>query len=336
MSAGGALTAAVVGLGVGEQHARAWARAPGCALRWVYDLDAGRMERVAAEVGGAPARGYEQILADPELDVVSIATFDDLHFGQALAALRAGKHVFCEKPLCRSLDEARALKAAWAASDRRHLACNLVLRAAPLWRWLREAIAAGELGQVYAFDGDYLFGRLAKITEGWRKDVPDYSVMQGGAVHLVDLMLWLTGERPRGVHAAGNRISTAGTAFRYHDFVAATYTFASGMVGRVTANFGAVHRHQHVVRVFGTKATFAYDDRGPRLHRSRDPEVAAEALDLAPKPASKGELIAPFAAAISGARRSESELQHELDVIAVCVAADRALATGRVEEVEYA
>src|SRR5262249_50292734 len=152
--------------------------------------------------------------------------------------------------------------------------CNLVLRAAPLYCWLRDTIAAGELGELYAFDGDYLYGRLEKITDGWRGEVDGYSVLQGGGVHLVDLMLWLTGQRPATVNAVGNRIATRGTRFRYDDFVAATYRFESGLIGRITANFGCVHRHQHVVRVFGTKGTFIHDDRGARLHSTREPSAA--------------------------------------------------------------
>jgi hypothetical protein len=154
-----------------------------------------------------------------------------------VAALEAGKHVFCEKPLCRTLEQARAI--ARVRGDR-HLACNLILRAAPLYSWLRDAIRAGELGEIYAFDGDYLYGRLHKITEGWRGTVDDYSVFQGGAVHLVDLMVWLLGERPARVAAVGNRIVTRDTAFRYPDFVAATYELPSGVIGRITANFGCI------------------------------------------------------------------------------------------------
>ena len=74
-------------------------------------------------------------------------------------------------------------------------------------------------------------------------------MLQGGGVHLVDLMLWLTGQRPAVVAAVGAAVATRGTAYRYNDFVAATYRFESGLIGRITANFGCVHPHQHVLRV---------------------------------------------------------------------------------------
>ncbi|MBI4615897.1 MAG: Gfo/Idh/MocA family oxidoreductase [Planctomycetes bacterium] len=330
-----ALGVAVVGLGVGEEHARAYARTGACELRWLFDLDPEKSRRLAGEIRSkGVARGFEEILGDPATHVVSIASYDNAHAEQVIAALRAGKHVFVEKPLCRSPGELAAIREAWREAGSPHLASNLVLRGAPLYRWLKETADAGELGRIYAFDGDYLYGRIEKITEGWRKDVEDYSVIQGGGVHLVDLMLWICGERPRSVTAAGNRIATEGTRFRYRDFVAATYAFASGLVGRITANFGCVHRHQHVVRVFGTRATFLFDDRGARLHTRREPEAESASIGHAPLPASKGILIPDFVRGILDGRDPRAAAEREFRVVEACLAADRALAAGTPVEVE--
>jgi predicted dehydrogenase len=329
------LGAAVVGLGVGEHHARAYAALPSCKVSALYDLDRGKAERLAAELSTRVAGDYSEILGDAESALVSIATFDQDHGHQVVAALEAGKHVFVEKPICRTEEELALIKRTWRDHSKQHIVSNLVLRAAPLYLWLREAVRAGELGEIYAFDGDYLYGRLHKITEQWRGTVDDYSVMLGGGVHMVDLMLWLTGQRPTSVLAAGNRISTRGTAFRYHDFVTTIYGFPSGLVGRITANFGCVHRHQHVVRVFGTRGTFIYDDMGPRFHTSRDPNAIATVPSLRPEPASKGALIPEFVAAILAGTDAGPAFQAESDLIAACVAADRALVTEGEREIAY-
>jgi predicted dehydrogenase len=326
------VNAAVVGLGVGEQHARALAAHPGVTLACVADLDRARAEALGKELGARVAADVDAVIADPAIDVIALATFDDHHAAQVVAALQAGKHVFCEKPLCRTLDEVRAIA---AARGDRHLACNLILRAAPLYRWLRDAIRAGELGDIYAIDGDYLYGRLHKITDGWRRDVEDYSVFQGGAVHLVDLAMWLVGERPVSVAAVGNKIVTQGTPFRYPDFVAATYELPSGIIARITANFGCVHKHQHVVRVFGTKATFIHDDAGARLHLQRDPGGPPRVLAHAPVAASKGDLVPAFVDAILAGSDPAPAARHELDMITACIAADRALAAHQPQAVEY-
>lgn len=333
----GPIRVGIIGLGVGLQHAEAYHRTAGCEVTALCDFSEERLALARARFPRAKAsRRAEEILADPEVDVVSIASYDHHHADQVLQALRAGKHVFVEKPLCQTWEQLAAIREAWAGQrDRVRLSSNLILRTSPLYQWLRQRIAAGDLGRIYAFDGDYLYGRISKITEGWRKEVENYSVMEGGGVHMVDLMLWLTGERPVQVAAAGNRICTEGTAFRYPDYVAATFRFASGQVGRITANFGCVHRHQHVLRIFGTKATFIYDDAGPRLHLCRDPSVAATAVELSALPRTKGDRIPGFLEAIRDGRDISGETQQMLEAMAACIACDRALASGRWEEVIY-
>ena len=328
--------AAVVGLGVGEQHARAFQRHPACELRSVHDLDSSRAHAVGQRLGGVPvAESFTAILSDPTVDVVSIASFDDAHFAQVCDALDAGKHLFVEKPLCRSLEELRRIKTTWQRSGRRHLESNLVLRAAPLYRWLHDLVRDGKLGTLYAIDGEYLYGRLEKITHGWRKDVADYSVMQGGGVHLVDLMLSLAGERPQTVWAAGNRVCSTGTEFRYDDYVAATFRFPSGLVGRITANFGCVHRHHHVLRVFGTTGTFIYDDRGARLHSNRDPSVGVEAVRLPALPETKGDLIPAFVDRLRSGVDSAVAMERECGLIGACAAASVAAAERCEREIVY-
>lgn len=343
------LGAAVVGLGVGAEHARSYLASDDCELLWLYDLDLAKAKSLSEKLGaGMVAEKFEDILADPACDVVSICSYDDAHGREVVAALNAGKNVFVEKPLCHSLDELREIKQTWQKS-RLHLISNLVLRGAPLFQWLQQKIASGELGKIYAIDGEYLYGRIHKITEGWRKDIKDYSVMLGGGVHVVDLMLGLSGEKPATVTAAGNRIATAGTAFRYYDYIAATFHFPSGMIGRITANFGCVHRHQYILRIFGTKGTFIYDDQGPRLHTSRDPyddpgprlnvnrdpAVEPERIDLSPLPPSKGVLIPDFVRAIHANRDSREKTQHEFDVISVCLAADQSAANSKYVAIDY-
>ena len=163
---------AVVGLGVGEAHARAYAAMPDCELRWVADLDAARAGRLADELGCKATTTFETLLQDPDVQIVSVASYDDAHAEQVTKALGSGRDVFAEKPIARTERELADVKAVWLQSGR-HLASNLVLRAAPLYGQLRDTISRGELGEIYAFDGDYLYGRLEKITDGWRGDVDD-------------------------------------------------------------------------------------------------------------------------------------------------------------------
>jgi predicted dehydrogenase len=329
------LDVAVVGLGVGEQHALAFARHSGTRVKWLFDLDRARADRLARSLGqGSAASSLDQILADPDVGIVSIASYDDAHHAQTIAALRAGKHVFVEKPICQSLAELRDIAASWRGSGL-HLSSNHVLRAAPLYQWLRSLLRDGSMGRAFAVDADYLYGRLEKVTEGWRAKVDRYSVMVGGGIHMVDLVLWLLDARPERVEALGGHIAAHGTAFRYDDYTAAMLSFAGGEIARISANFGCVQPHQHALRVYGTRATFLYDDAGARLHRSRANDVEADRIDLAPQPIDKGALIGPFVDAILNGEDRRDHTQGILDAMAVCFAIDRAKEHGAPVPVEY-
>jgi len=335
-NAKGKIGAAVVGLGVGEKHAEAYAAHPACQLRRVFDLDMEKARTVAARLKTQVADSFTQICNDPDIQVISIASFDDAHFGQVMEGLNAGKHLFVEKPLCQTQEELAAIENRWKQlGGKLHVGSNLILRSAPLYRFLREEIRAGRMGELYSIDGDYLYGRLHKITKGWRAKVENYSVMEGGGVHLIDLMVWLCGQKPQSVFTLGNRLCSRETPFRYDDFMASTFQFPSGLIGRITSNYGCVHRHQHVLRLFGTEKTFVYDDAGPRFHLQRDPGREPEFLKLDTLPSHKGNLIPAFLEGILQESDPAEDFREMLDVIRICAAADLSLKTKTLLEIAY-
>jgi predicted dehydrogenase len=330
------LAVGVIGLGVGARHLAAYASLAECRVSAICDLDSARAnEAAAAHPGVEVYRDAKTMLDRADLDAVSIASFDADHFAHVHAAVARGQHVFVEKPLCIGSTQMRALRVVAVARPEVVIASNLVLRMAPAFVEMRRLVASGALGRVYAFDGEYLYGRLDKLTEGWRGRDAGYSPFAGGAIHLVDLMLDITGERPQRVVATGSDICTREVDDRGDDFVAATFTHASGMVGRITANFGSVTRHQHVVRVYGTAGTMISDDMGVRMFTHRDPGGPARHLDLSPLPLDKGALIGPFVDACRGRESSLRSLDHELAVVAACAAADRSRAQELWCDVEY-
>ena len=326
--------ATVIGLGVGEQHAKAWACCRGARLVGVCDRDGEKALRVSRELKTRTFRNLREIIKDSAVDAVSIATFDGEHAQQVVQAVLAGKHVLVEKPLCRNHKELKKIRRAWTIT-KPALMANLVLRAAPLYRKIQKMIGAGELGNIYAMDGDYLYGRVHKITNGWRSKDKDYSVMAGGGVHLLDLILGFAGETPNWVTATGNRICTRGSRFQRKDFVSAIFEFPSRLVARITANFGCVHKHQHTLRIFGTRGTVIVDDKGARWHRSRGPDSRPTRLLWKRLPASKGELVSDFASLIRGGPAARRRVvEREFSLATALIAADRALKTGRREKVK--
>jgi predicted dehydrogenase len=313
------LRVGIIGLGVGAQHAEAWARHPDCRVVALCDFDRQRLE----EVGGRhpDARRFERDadLFDADIDAVSIASYDSHHFEHVRAALERGVHVFVEKPLCRSEYEAAVLRALHAANPGVRLSSNLPLRRSPRFLELREHIRAGKLGRLYYAELDYEYGRLWKLTEGWRGREAEYSVMLGGGVHLIDLLLWLTGSSVTSVSATvGNRIVSEGTPFRFDDLVVTLLQLDDGMVAKVAANFGCVHPHFHAVKVFGTDGTFLNGAGEATLWTGDRRAPQATRLDSAYPGVHKGELIHSFAEAIlRGATPdvTEEEVFRTMDVL---------------------
>lgn len=336
---------AVIGLGVGEQHAYAYAKHSGCEIRWLYDVDNPKAQEVARRLGqGTVAERFEQCIEDRHVQIVSVASYDEAHFEQIMAGLNAGKHLFVEKPLCQTAEQLRSIHTEWKKhKGSLKLFSNLILRAAPVYQWLKDECRKGSFGKLYALDADYLYGRFYKLMDDWRGQDPHYSVMEGGGVHMIDLMLWLTEDRPVTVECFGNRICTEhwqnqenqSIPFLGNDYATAVMLFDSGLIAKITANAGCVHPHQHVMRVFGTDATFLYDDMGARVHRGRDNAPSVELLKMPTLPSHKGDLIPSFVEAVQKDEDWSKQTQTIFDGISICLAADHSAKVHTPVEVQY-
>jgi predicted dehydrogenase len=330
----------VIGLGVGAQHARAFAAHPACQIAALCDMNAAKLDEVARLYPATKryTRG-EDLIDDPAVRVVSIAGNDDDHAHQIVRALRQGKHVFAEKPLCLNRDQLQEIVATWRQARGPRLSTNTLLRRSPRFQWLKQAITAGRLGTVYCVESDYVYGRLQKLTSGWRGRIPGYSVMLGGGVHVVDLLLWLAEERPIEVVAYGGNLGSAGTSFRGTDLVLALLRFESGLVGKVGANFASVYPHFHRLIVYGTEATFenlpAAVSSSARLWEGRDGGPPPAAIDEAYPGVGKGDLIPAFVEAALGRGEPDVPENQVFACVATCLAIDQSVAERRPIKVEY-
>lgn len=328
------LGAGVIGLGVGERHAHAFARLPATELVALCDKDPEKLASVGRIFPAA--RQYarpEDLIDDPAVNVVSIASYDQDHHGQILRALKAGKHVFAEKPLCLSQEEFDSIFQAWREGRGQvRLSTNTILRRSPRFVWLRDAIARGEMGQIYCIEADYIYGRLHKLTDGWRGRIPGYSVMLGGGIHMVDLVLWLAGERPVEVTAFGSGLASRDTSFQGNDLAVALLRFESGLLAKIGVNFASVHPHYHRLFVYGTQATFANpaeDLAGPAmLWKSRDPQDPPQPISEPYPGVDKGDLLPAFLEAIQGRGEPGVTERDVFAAMATCLAIEASIRAG--------
>ncbi len=330
------LRVGVIGLGVGRQHAAGYQAHPACEVVALCDLSEAALDQAKADSPQARlTRDANDVLTDPAIDIVSIASYDNYHYEQIAVALRHDKHVFVEKPMCLDEHEAESLRELHRAKPRLKLSSNLILRMCPRFRWLKGQIVEGRLGRLFYLDGDYNYGRLHKITEGWRGQIEFYSVVYGGAIHLIDLMMWLAGGRVAEVAAFGNRIASEGSQFRHNDLVACLLKFESGLVAKVTANFGCVSPHFHTLSVFGTEATFVNRPGAGLLFESRDPQAPPREVPEPYPGVHKGELIRSFVDSILGRGEAEVSVEDAFRCMSVCFAVEKAAGGAGAVSVRY-
>ncbi|MCA1368844.1 Gfo/Idh/MocA family oxidoreductase [Bradyrhizobium sp. BRP14] len=181
--------------------AREWVigaiRAAGGEVTSVMSSSAERGAAYAAENGiGKAVTNADELVGDPDVDAVYISTTNELHHDQALAAIRAGKHVLCEKPLALNLNDGCEMVLA-ACEAGVVLGTNHHLRNAATHRAMREAIAAGRIGRPIAarvFHAVYLPPHL----QGWRLDRPEAGggVILDITVHDADTLRFVLDDDP--------------------------------------------------------------------------------------------------------------------------------------------
>ncbi|WP_112135239.1 Gfo/Idh/MocA family protein [Glycomyces dulcitolivorans] len=292
--------AAVIGTGfMGRVHSHAIAVAGGT----VAGIAGSTPERARR---AAPSLRAEAVFDDigaliDAADVVHVCVPNHLHAPIALAAIAAGKHVVCEKPLATDLETARAMTEA-AAEAGVVATVPFVYRFHPMVREARARVAAGSVGRLTLAHGSYLQDWLLRPDDdNWRVDAD-----KGGALrafgdigsHWCDLLEFVTGDR---ITAVSAQLSTAnrrrgGRDVSTEDIVTLQFATAGGMIGStVVSQVSAGRKNRLLLEVSGTEATLAFDQERPETLwiggreingvLMRDPEhLSADAARLARVP----------------------------------------------------
>ena len=265
----------LIGTGfMGRAHAFGFATAPRV-FDLPYDLELRTVADVTEVGARAAARAFgfaahttdwRSIVADPEIDVVDITAPNALHKEMALAAIAAGKHVYCEKPLApRAADALKMALAAEAAGVKTQVGFNYLCN--PMLILAQEMIAGGELGEIRGYRGihaeDYM--NDAEGPFSFRHDVAGGGALAdigshalataeflcGRVTRVMGDLVTMVGERPDG--RGGRRrveVDDVGRAF---------LRFANGATGSIEGNWISTGRKmQHDFEVYGTKGALAF------------------------------------------------------------------------------
>ena len=201
----------------------------------IADVSHPAAERLAARWQGARAlESAEEIIADPSIDAVWICTPTAMHRQVCIAAARAGKHIFCEKPLAMTAVEAAEMAAAIKASGVVSQV-GLVLRFSPVYNVIKAMFEEQDVGQLLSVTmrDDQDFPTRGSHASAWRNDP---SLTAGGtliehSVHDFDLLRWMFGP----VTSLYCRTRVVNGAAGVEDFGATSMDFAGGFHGQLTS-----------------------------------------------------------------------------------------------------
>jgi predicted dehydrogenase len=241
------LRVGVAGLGYwGPNLARNFAAIPGCEVAWCCDPDPHARERAAGSHPTARMTAeFSDLLGDPELDAIVLATPVPTHAELAVEVLRAGKHCFVEKPLAQSVAEAeRAVSAAREAD--RVLMVGHLLEYHPGVQKLKELTSSGELGDIYYIYGNRL--NLGKLRA-------DENALWSLGAHDVSVVLYLAAEEPTEVVAHGEAYVQPGV----EDVVFCFLRFPSGLAAHLHLSWLDPHKERRFT-VVGSRRMATFDD----------------------------------------------------------------------------
>jgi predicted dehydrogenase len=303
---------------MGKAHALAWRNAPRFfdlplrpTLAVLCGRSAGPLRAAADRFGFADTEtDWRRLVARDDIDVVDICTPGDSHGAIAVAALEAGKHVLCEKPLANTVAEAERMAAAAGRSAGRSMV-GFNYRRVPALALARRLIAGGRLGTLHQVRAQYLQDWIVdpEFPLVWRlrADTAGSGALGDIGAHIIDLAQYLTGQRITGVSAlletivperplpaeAAGLAATSGSGARgkvtVDDAALFTARFSRGVIGVFEATrFATGRKNAMRIEVNGSRGSLAFDleslNELSLYDRSDEPETAGFRRILATEP----------------------------------------------------
>jgi predicted dehydrogenase len=301
-----------------------------------------RLEAAAREWGiGYVTTDYRALIARPDVDVVGVFSPDHLHYEHARAALEAGKHVICTKPMVTRLEDAAGLVGLVDRTGLK-LLVGQTMRFDPQFATARRMVADGDLGEITFAEAHYVHDlRHVLPLTPWRLTAPQ-DLMFGGVSHPVDLLSWFFGP-VRSVHALGRKGGTM-PDYPLPDNFLLNLQFESGLIARALGAYGVVHPPLPMMGlgVYGDRGSLQADftdQRGGSLRYVLDKVETLPVATMAFEPEREGayghgqtvlRYLQHFEDCLIHDRAPSPGVRDGAGSVATCAAAWESVTTGRV------
>ena len=235
-----------------------------------YDINQARAEELAKKYGGKAYASYEELLADPEIVAVSVCAANHAHAEISIAALKAGKHVLCEKPMAVTLEECEAMVAA-AKESGKYLMIGQNQRLAKAHAKAKELIEQGAIGKVLTFRTIFGHGgpETWSIDPGanvwfFDKTKAAMGAMADLGIHKTDMIQYVLGTKivkTQAVLTTLDKKDATGNLIGVDDNAICIYQMENGVIGTMTASWTYYAAEDNTTVIYGTKGELRlYDD----------------------------------------------------------------------------
>ena len=326
------LYAATIGLGFGLSHAKVFKNNKNVKLVCVNDLNL-KKKKLAESLKTTFTQKSNFIFDNKKINLVSIASYDNYHFQHLLKAIKNKKNIFIEKPICQNSKQLGIVKKL-LKDNKLKLSSNFVLRYHPKFKKVKELVNQNKIGKIYSIEGEYNYGRLIKLIKGWRGEIPYYSIVQGGGIHIIDLMQWLINSIPLKAISVGNNLISKQSKFKFNDNNIALIAFKNGVTGKVTSNFSCAMPHNHYLKIYGKKGTIEVSFDKIFWYKSRLKKSKPVLVKYKNDKNYKDKLLNSFIESIFNKKKNYNpSLQDIYSSLSTCFAIDKSLKSKKWEKV---
>lgn len=252
------------------RHIPEYASNPNCELKGFYNPTKSRAEDMAAKYGGVAYDTAEELLADPEIDAVSVCAANNAHAELTIKALKAGKHVLCEKPMAVTLADCEEMVKT-AEEEGKLLMIGQNQRLTKAHALAKQMIADGEIGRVISFRTTFGHGgpetwaiKPGKDTWFFDKTKAAIGAMADLGIHKTDLIQFLLGEnvvRTTAKLSTLDKRGADGKLIGVDDNAICIYEMADGVIGTMIASWTFYAAEDNSTVIYGTEGELRiYDD----------------------------------------------------------------------------
>lgn len=250
---------------------------PKATIAGYYDYNESRAQEIAAKYGGKVYKRYEDMLKDPQIDAVCVLTPNNTHAKISIAALRAGKHVLCEKPMATTIEDCESMVLASKESGK-SLMIGLNQRFARAHEVAKQLLEENAIGRIIAFRTT--FGHSG--ADNWsvdgrnswffNKESALFGVLGDLGIHKTDLIHYLTGQHIVRVIANTGTLdkkNDQGLPIPVEDNAICVFTLSDGIIGTMTASWTFYGKEDNSTVFYGTNGIM-------RIYQDPDHSITIE------------------------------------------------------------